>query len=187
MHQQPTPELVAAARQGSEQAWQEIYERLLPAVWRATWGFDLSDADREDVVQETFIRLIRAIHRYDPEKASLATYLSVIAKRICIDRIRREARRSEEPEGMGAPETPSPTDADDSQDSERIALLNEVMERDLSPEQRLCVKLLYYHRLRYDDIATILAHDYHWVKNTLNSARIALRGGMEARRLLGRR
>ena len=46
------------------------------------------EEDAEDVAQETFIRVFRALDRYDPARP-FAAWLFTIAARLCIDAIRR--------------------------------------------------------------------------------------------------
>ena len=168
--------LIATAREGDGSAWKELFDGYLDPVWRATAGFGLSNADREDVVQETFIRFYRHIHEYDSRKASLKTYLSVIAKRNCIDIVRSlQSIVSID----SVPEPPIP--AAEGPDAETIAFLHDAIDTDLTADQRLCLQLFYFHGLSYDDIADSLGHDYHWVKNTLHQARIQLRQELEKR------
>ena len=46
--QRLSQELIVAARAGSERAWFAIHSHIHDAVWRATWGYGLSDMERED-------------------------------------------------------------------------------------------------------------------------------------------
>ena len=181
--QRLSQELIVAARVGSERAWLAIHDHIHDAVWRATWGYGLSDMEREDAVQETFIRLLKAIHKYDPSRASLATYASVIATRLCIDTCRKKGRASELPideAPMSARHAPVPND---DQTFEDMEYLSRALEDDLTPEQRLCVKLHYYRDMSYDDIAVAMGRNYNWVKNTLYKARTILRESIDARRI----
>lgn len=67
-------------------------------VWRV-YGFFAyrlrTRADAEDLTQQTFERALRAWSRYDPSKASVGTWLIVIARNLLVDHVRadRSARR----------------------------------------------------------------------------------------------
>ena len=69
-----------------------------------------SRADAEDLTQHTFERALRAWDRYDPERASVGTWLISIARNLLIDHYRRDRSSSQEsidehpPEGL--PSTP---------------------------------------------------------------------------------
>lgn len=45
--------------------------------------------EAEDLFQETFVRVMRAAHRYEP-KASFSTWIFTIARNLCIDRIKKK-------------------------------------------------------------------------------------------------
>lgn len=47
----------------------------------------------EDAVQEVFVKAWRARARYDPDKASLRTWLFSIARNVVVDTLRAQARR----------------------------------------------------------------------------------------------
>lgn len=56
--------------------------------------------EAEDLVQETMLRAWRAADRYDPEQASLRTWLHTIATNACLDALRKQPRR-QLPSGLG--------------------------------------------------------------------------------------
>ena len=46
----------------------------------------------EDLVQETFVRLWRSAHRYDPRRSSVRTFVYTLARRAAVDLWRRSSR-----------------------------------------------------------------------------------------------
>jgi RNA polymerase sigma-70 factor (ECF subfamily) len=69
-------------------------------VW-AVYGFFAyrvrNRADAEDLTQQTFERAVRAWHRFDPERGSLATWLLAIARNLLIDHQRASRDHRQEP------------------------------------------------------------------------------------------
>lgn len=55
-----------------------------------------SRSDAEDLTQQTFERALRAWDRYDPERASVGTWLVSIARNLLIDHYRRDRSASQE-------------------------------------------------------------------------------------------
>ncbi len=72
------PQVVARARAGSLDAHGKIYEAMAPAVYTTALRLVAERAKAEDVLQETFIEVIRSLPRFRGE-ASLATWVRRIA------------------------------------------------------------------------------------------------------------
>ncbi len=68
-----------------------------------------SRADAEDLTQQTFEQALRAWGKFDPQRASVGTWLISIARNLVIDRYRRDGLRRHEPIGEGGvPESELP-------------------------------------------------------------------------------
>ena len=83
-----------------EAAWARFVELYEPAVreFVRLQDPDMPAADRDDLVQETFARLVPALRNrvFDPKKGRFRTFLSVIVRRLMIDRLRTlSARRAD--------------------------------------------------------------------------------------------
>ena len=82
-------ELAREARAGSRRSFEELalrYKRRLFVYFRPRLG---SDQDAEDLVQETFLKLYRNIHNYDPAHR-FSTWLYTSANRLAISSYRRK-------------------------------------------------------------------------------------------------
>ena len=85
-------ELVARCRAGDPQAWAELVERFSRYVYAiCVQAFRLPEADAEDVFQEVFAR---AYERLDGlrDDAAVRPWLAQLTRRLCIDRLRANAR-----------------------------------------------------------------------------------------------
>jgi RNA polymerase sigma factor (sigma-70 family) len=96
--------LLEAAREGSEAAWQEIYDDLSPAVL----GYLRANRapDPEDVLSEVFLQVARDIPRFDGDQGGFRSWVFTIAHHRLIDARRHFARRpvelsAEPPEPVG--------------------------------------------------------------------------------------
>ena len=89
----------------------EIYNRQADTVYRICYSFLRNTADTEDIVQETFLRMIRSSVAFQSEEHEKAWLIRVTVNQ-CKDLLRRRKIRAwlpfdELPE-MAAPETGSP-------------------------------------------------------------------------------
>jgi RNA polymerase sigma factor (sigma-70 family) len=85
-------DLVVRAAAGDKEAFGAIFERYQHVVYRFARAMTGSRDAAEDVTQEVFVVLIRELHRYQPERAMLSTYLYGIARNVSRDRLRRDRR-----------------------------------------------------------------------------------------------
>jgi RNA polymerase sigma-70 factor (ECF subfamily) len=85
-------ELIAAAREGDQNAFRELVNRYEAVVARTVYGMLGNCAEAEDVGQETFIRFYRALGSFRGE-SSLRTYLTRIAMNLSLNELKRRKRR----------------------------------------------------------------------------------------------
>jgi RNA polymerase sigma-70 factor (ECF subfamily) len=86
-----------------EETWSEFMEIYGPLIHRLARRRGLQDADADDLVQEVFRAVARAIERYDPDptKGSFRGWLSRIARNLIINLL---AARRRHPQGTGDPD-----------------------------------------------------------------------------------
>src|SRR5690348_8323603 len=95
------------AQRGDERAWRALIERYRQPVHALIWRLLAGRARHrvEDLVQETFVRVLRALPGFDPAgPASLSTWMLTIAARLALNELRRPeaAPLAEEPVAPGA-------------------------------------------------------------------------------------
>jgi RNA polymerase sigma factor (sigma-70 family) len=92
--------LIRLRNPGDERAWAEFTEIYGPLVHQLARRRGLQDADAQDLVQEVFRAVARAIERYDPdpEKGSFRGWLSRIAANLIINLLAAQRRH---PRGSG--------------------------------------------------------------------------------------
>jgi RNA polymerase sigma factor (sigma-70 family) len=76
-------ELVARAKGGDSEAWDELVERYAPLLWSICRKHRLGGADADDVAQSVWLRLVDQLDRLrDP--AALPGWLATTARRECL-------------------------------------------------------------------------------------------------------
>jgi RNA polymerase sigma-70 factor (ECF subfamily) len=86
----PLRALLDAAVEGDNGALGELVRRTQPAVWRLCTVLG-SAGSEEDLVQETYLRAMRALASFRGE-APVQAWLLAIARRVCADDVRRQDR-----------------------------------------------------------------------------------------------
>jgi RNA polymerase sigma factor (sigma-70 family) len=132
--------LVSAARDGDERAWEQLVPTLTPLLARVARSYRLNRHDAEDVIQLTWLRLLRNIRGLD-DPSAVRAWLITTARREALRRLeygRRELPVNElaildGPDG-GAME-------EDVLERERRDALRAAM-RDLPPRQRALLDAL---------------------------------------------
>jgi RNA polymerase sigma factor (sigma-70 family) len=106
-----TAELVDAARNADQGAYEELVGRYERYVWSVVRRYRLGDADAHDAVQNTWLRLVENLDRVrDPEH--LGGWLATTAARECLRTLRGSERETcasdatlaERPDVRAAPE-----------------------------------------------------------------------------------
>lgn len=162
--------LVERCLRGDQDAWRElvrVYGPVVLAVVRRTLGIRDED-EAEDLCAEVFRALIEnggaRLRAYNPRYA-LSTWLGAIARSVALDwlRSRRAAERAERRASLPAGED-SPVER---AMREETAHAVDAALGELSPRERLAVRLFYYRGLRYREIASALRMPVNTVSSIL--------------------
>lgn len=78
---------------GDRAAITELYDRFGSLVYRMAYQLLPTKADAEDAVQEIFVRLWQSAAQFDPERASLVTWVILLTRRYLVDQLRRSKTR----------------------------------------------------------------------------------------------
>ena len=162
------------ARKGDQQAFRVLVERHSHSVFRLAFRMTGNEQDAEDLVQETFLRAYKQLHRFDG-RAAFGTWLYRICANCSLDLLRaRKSRREQQPsleadEGTGwldrvaAPE-PSPERV--TQSGQIARLLEPALNR-LSEMERTAFVLRHYEGRDIEEIAKALGVQTNAAKHSV--------------------
>jgi RNA polymerase sigma factor (sigma-70 family) len=85
------PRILAAASAGGEWAWRELYGAVAPNLTRYLRARGVPEPD--DVVGETFVKVVRYIDGFEGDEAAFRTWVFTIGRNLVVDDLRRRARR----------------------------------------------------------------------------------------------
>ena len=132
--------------------FETVYDMYYDRVYKYAYSLLLNREDAEDVTADTFLAAYANYDRYDPEKASLATWLTRIAHNRAVNLLRAPARARR----GSLPEWIEPADPADH--TEQIAASETVVQlyARLKPEERELLNMRCVMELKFSEIAALL-------------------------------
>lgn len=179
-------QIVAWATDGYEVAYRELIRRYQRPVFSLVYRMVRNRELAEDLTQETFIKVLNAIGRYNPDY-KFSSWIFKIANNAAIDHLRRKELDTLSIEGAPSATTQERiaatalqiTGGDESPLEELEAReLGSQIERAIAalrPEYRACIILRHVEGRPYDEIADILDLPLGTVKTYIHRARNELK------------
>jgi RNA polymerase sigma-70 factor (ECF subfamily) len=163
--------LVAAAQRGDVRAFAELVDTYYARCLRFAMHMLANRGDAEEAVQDTFVRVYRALPGYE-ERESFEPWLFRILANRCRSAGARERRRSAFVEFGEVPDR-----ANDRGHDESIAWREEIARAlaSLPPEQREAFLMRHVEDLTYDDMAVATGAGISALKMRVKRACDALR------------
>ncbi len=167
--------LLQRAGNGEQAAFLELYERYRVAVFRFAYRLLGSVESAEDATHDCFLSLMRRPDGFDPERASLKTYLLAAVRNLALKHFRHTGREGSLDELTQEPQLSS------KQEPLRRLLDEELAEEvrravmGLPPLQREALVLFEYENLSLSEIAAITQTEVGAIKARLFRAREGLK------------
>jgi RNA polymerase sigma-70 factor (ECF subfamily) len=168
-------------------AWNDFVDRYLGLIYHVinhtsqSRSTPLQPEDVEDLAGEILLQIVAgdyAVLRQFREQCSLSTYLTVIARRICVHELARRwaAREVQAKDDTELDEVPS---RDLRRDARRREDLEEVerLLRRLSGKEREIVRLYFLEERTYEEISTAMKIPVNSIGAVLKRAKEKLRKG----------
>lgn len=173
--------LCLAGAPGSWEAFLERFSGLFAFVAEraaAQRGLLLPSADRDDLVAEVMVEIVRddaAVLRAFAGRASLPTFLTVVARRVCVRGLLRARKKKSR-----AATTDAATQPDERQDHATAVANREEIESLLQRLDQQMARLVRLHHLEgrsYGEISRLTGMPLGSIGPALSQARQQMRGG----------
>lgn len=166
-------------------AWNDFVDRYLGLIYHVIHhtahlrSTPLKPEDVEDLAAEVLLQVVAndyAVLRQFRSNSSLATYLTVIARRICVQELARRhaAREVQPPTGGAGEEEAEPEDPVRTQGLESLEEVERLLSR-LPSREREVVRLHYIEGRTYEEISIELGVPVNSIGPILSRARKKLR------------
>lgn len=169
-----TAQLVTQLKNGSQEAFAELYDMYSPALYGVVLKIVKSGDASEDVVQDAFVKIWKNIHKYDESKATFFTWALNIARNTAIDKWRKIKKESlTEIQDLDSSVDLIEQTSKVTQQTNTIGL-NDMVEK-LSPDLKLVVEYLYFKGYTHQEASDELGLPLGTVKTRIRTALKELR------------
>lgn len=174
------------ARKGNQRAFGALVERHSRSVFRLAFRMTGNEQDAEDLVQETFLKAYKQLHRFDGRSA-FGTWLYRIAANCSLDLIRVRKNRAERQTSASAGETmdlldqvaaPGPSPERLARSTQVASLLKPALEQ-LTDLERTAFVLRHYEGCGIAEIASTLGVETNAAKHSVFRAVQKLRRALQ--------
>ena len=168
--------LVRRLQQRDRIAWEELYTSYEPRLRRFAISLAGNEHDADDLVSETFVRVLPALDRLDAAEVNLEAYLFATTRNLFLKQVGR-TRRTEPVADVPEPVAPVPIE----DDPERSTLLGaqqtevRMANASLQPRQRMVLALCELEERSYAEIGEIVGLKENAVAQLVYRARESLR------------
>ena len=153
----PDRELIDRATRGDRNAFTELYRRHVDAVYRRLSHLVGPDPEREDLLQQVFLDVFRAIASFRGE-AAFSTWLYRIIVNVAYEHLRRRGRRAPSPlavEDLELVAAPGLSPEAAARQQQQVALVLRLLVR-LKPQKRIAFILRVVEGLSLEEIGEIV-------------------------------
>ena len=171
-------ELVLAARQGDDSAFEELVRAYEKKVYHLSLRMCGDQEDAFEIAQEAFLSAWRGLKFFRGD-SSFSTWLYRLASNACVDLLRREGKRqaavSLDDEDLNLDFPASLSSPQEEVERRELREQIEAGLRALPPSLREALILREMQQLRYDEIGEALGLDIGTVKSRISRGRKKLR------------
>ncbi len=167
----PLRSLALAARHGESVAFTQLYERTRDHAWRVLYRVVGPSPDLEDLVQDSYIQLMRALRNYRGD-SRVSTFIHRVCVNVGLMHLRAKRRRRED-----LRDTVPELNTDERHDPERAARVSQatvLVKEALSSLSDEKAAVFVYHELlglKPEEISEIVDCPVNTVRSRLNRAR----------------
>lgn len=174
--------LIKRCQKGDKSAFQELIIKYHKPLYDYLLKLTKNKQNAEDITQETFIKIIRNIEKFDIyKKASFLTYMIAISKNLYIDYIRKESKINKV----------SIYDFD--VEDEAIDVENTIIDKmtfefildemqNLKDEQKMAIRMKYIEGLTLKEISRRFNAEPKTIKSRIHNGVLKIRKSIERRK-----
>jgi len=165
---------------------EEIHRAYAPRLRQVVWPVLHDHAETEDVLQDILLHAHRRPQQFNQQKGALFSWLSTMARRRAIDRLRQRLARQRAKDGLetqlkqtATPHEPESTVARSANNRDLQDVFKQLMNR-LPKRQEEVIRLKFFHYLSQREIAAKTDTSPSTVRTRLELGMQKLRNALES-------
>lgn len=169
--------LIAAIRNGNQEAMAELYDRYSSVVYAVALRVLGDTSAAEDILQEIFMQLWRKPGAFDASRGNLAPWLAVITRNRAVDVLRKRRPQSE------LEDTTLTVDPDFAGEADRGLIVEKVRSalQAMSSQQRSALEMAYFEGYSHSEISAKTGEPLGTIKTRIRSGLMQLRKLVETK------
>lgn len=175
-----TEDLLVAVAAGDELAFETLYDRVTPQVLGVALRVLRDRSLAEEVTQEVLVEVWKKATRFDPERGSGSGWITTLAHRRAVDRVRSEQASRDRDDRVSRRDEARAFD--EVADEVQVRLDHWQVRRamaTLTERQREAIELAYFGGHTYRDVARVLGIPEGTAKSRLRDGLLRLRAALE--------
>jgi RNA polymerase sigma-70 factor (ECF subfamily) len=178
MQQPDISNLLKECRRQNETAFRRLVEMYQGVVYSFAFRMLCNEDDAKDAVQETFIKVWKNIHKYDPG-LKFTTWLFAIASNLCCDKLRFRKRRQNTGNIESIHFALVTDNLENTVSNSDLARIIHTLTDKLTPKQKLIFTLRDLQELEVDEVEKITGMSAGKIKSNLYLARQFIKEQLE--------
>lgn len=169
--------LIAAIRNGNQEAMAELYDRYSSVVYAVALRVLGDTSAAEDILQEIFMQLWRKPGAFDASRGNLAPWLAVITRNRAVDVLRKRRPQSE------LEDTTLTVNPDFAGEADRGLIVEKVRSalQAMSSQQRSALEMAYFEGYSHSEISAKTGEPLGTIKTRIRSGLMQLRKLVETK------
>ena len=170
--------LLGAVATGDREAFATLYQRTSAKLYGICIRLLGSEAEAQDVLQDVYVAVWQKAGKFENDKASAITWLSVLARNRSIDRLRQRPIGSDGLDAAAQVEDEGPSAFDVVGSAEDAARLGHCLE-ELEERARSMIRAAFLDGATYPELAEREGVPLGTMKSWIRRGLLRLRGGLE--------
>ena len=154
-----------------------LYKPYMPLVYGSCLKYLKNEQDAQDAVMDIFEKLVKKALTHKIEY--FKSWIFIVTRNHCFEKLRRKTSHQEKENAAELMYSGEVFHPDSVNKDAQVTVLHECMDK-LEEHQRSCIKLFYFKKMSYAEIAESISLNFNQVRSRIQNGRRNLKTCLEA-------